>query len=117
MSLRIKDGVSLEQLREFGFVPGYELAQRSQYTEYFNEREYQLSWWHKFATDSETGAPLLDEYGNPRCQAWVDENRLWFDVMPWGTYHAEMSDLDIVTDTVFALSLAGLIEKEDENGN
>lgn len=69
MSLRIKDSVSLEQLREFGFVPGYELAQRPKYTEYFNEREYQLSWWHKFETDPETGAPLLDEYGNPCCHA------------------------------------------------
>lgn len=117
MSLKIKDGISPERLREFGFVPGYELAQRSQYTEYFNEREYQLSWWHKFETDSETGAPLLDEYGNPRCQAWVDENRLWFDVMPWGTYHAEMSDLDMVTDTVFALAQAGLLEKVVEDGN
>lgn len=116
MSLAIKKEADIERLREFGFVPGEELAKRPDFAGYFCGREYQLPWWHKFGVDpdSDTGAPDLDEDGNPTVHAWVDtrdgENLLWFDVVPCCTYHAGMSDLDLVTDTVFALTQAGIVE-------
>ena len=118
MSLAIKSGVNIEQLRAFGFTPGEELAKQSDFfSEYFDGRGYQLPWWHKFKTDpdSETGDPYFDEDGCPAIHAWVDirdgKNLLWFDVTPCCTYHASMSELDLITDTVFALAQAGLVEE------
>lgn len=115
MSLKIKTGADLERLREFGFAPGEELAQTPQFGEYFEGRGYQLPWWHKFEEDPDRpGWPNCDEDGLPLVHAWVDtrdgKNLLWFDVVPCCTYHAEMSDLDLITDTVLGLTRAGLIE-------
>jgi hypothetical protein len=116
MSLAIKKEADIERLREFGFVPGEELVKRPDFAGCFCGREYQLPWWHKFRDDpdSDTGAPDLDEDGNPTVHGWVDtrgrENLLWFDVVPCCTYHAGMSDLDLVTDTVFALTQVGIVE-------
>ena len=117
MSLAIKKDTDIEQLRAFGFALGEELAERPDFANYFIGREYQLSWWHKCNADraSDTGAPDIDEDGNPTAHAWVDtrdgKNLLWFDVVPCCTYHAGMSDLNLVTDTVFALTQAGLVEE------
>lgn len=115
MSLKIKTSADLERLREFGFVPGEELAHTPQFSEYFDGRGYQLPWWHKFEEDPDNpGWPNCDEDGLPLVHAWVDtrdeKNLLWFDVVPCCTYHAGMSDLDLITDTVLNLTRAGLIE-------
>lgn len=115
MSLKLKEGVELERLREFGFKPGIELAALAEYAELFDGREYELPWWHKFAC--EDGKPIIDE-GIPQVHAWIDtrdgKNSLWFDAAPCCTYHISMDELDLVTDTIFALAIAGLIEKEGE---
>lgn len=121
MSLKLKEGVALEQLREFGFKPTAELiASDHRYEPIFDGCRYMFPWWHLFLQDPDEGGPQVDEdSGNPILHAWVNtsdgENRLWFDVMPVCTYHADMHDLDLVTDTVFKLAQAGLIEiaKED----
>lgn len=117
MSLKIKTGADLERLREFGFTPGEELARMSVswFGEYFEGRRYQLPWWHQFAEDPDNpGYPYSDEDGVPRVHAWVDtsegKNLLWFDAVPCYTYHVGMTELDLITDTVFRLTQAGLIE-------
>ena len=117
MNLKIKAGTDLEQLREFGFALGSELAERLEYANIFMGCEYQFPWWHKFEMDPDNPTmPNLDDDGLPLVHAWVDtrdgENLLWFDVVPCCTYHAEMSDLDLITNTVFALTQAGLIEED-----
>ena len=121
MSLKLKEGVALEQLREFGFKPTAELiASDCRYESIFDGCRYMFPWWHLFLQDPNEGGPQVDEdSGNPILHAWVDtsdgENCLWFDAMPECTYHVGMSDLDLVTDTVFKLTQAGLVElaKED----
>lgn len=115
MSLKIKTGANLERLREFGFELGSALAKQPAFEEYFDGRGYQLPWWHKFEEDPDNpGFPNCDEDGLPLVHAWVDtrdgKNLLWFDVVPYCTYHAEMSDLNLITDTVLSLTRAGLIE-------
>lgn len=119
MSLKLKSDVSLEALREFGFTPGSELAKTSQFSRYFDGREYQLPWWHKFEMDPDNPTmPYLDDDGNPLIQAWVDtrdgKNFLWFDVIPCCTYHAGMDDLNMITDTIFLMTTAGLLELVEE---
>lgn len=116
MSLKLKPGIDLERLREFGFAPGSELAKQLEFEEYFDGRGYQIPWWHKFEEDPDNpGCPHCDEDGLPLTQAWIDtrdgKNLLWFEVVPNCTYHAEMSDLNLITDTVFALTQAGLVER------
>ena len=121
MSLKIKDGVSLDRLREFGFAPTAELIARDfRYEPIFDGCQYMFPWWHMFLQDPDQGGPLMDEDGcNPILHAWVNtndgKNRLWFDVVPQCTYHAGTNDLNLITDTVFKLTQAELIEivKED----
>lgn len=124
MSLKLKESVALDRLREFGFKPTAELiASDCRYEPIFDGCRYMFPWWHLFLQDPDTGGPRVDEdSGNPILHAWVDtcdgENCLWFDVMPECTYHAGMDDLNLVTDTVFKLTQAGLIEivkEEPEN--
>lgn len=117
MSLKIRAGVDLERLREFGFALGSEFAIQSDFfTEYFDGRGYQLLWWHKFEMDPDNPTmPKLDDDELPLIHAWIDtrdgKNLLWFDVVPYG-YHAGMDELNLITDTVFALTQAGLIEED-----
>ena len=116
MSLKLKEGVALEQLREFGFKPTAELiASDCRYESIFDGCRYMFPWWHMFLQNPDEGGPRVDEdSGNAILHAWVDtrdgENYLRFDVMPESTYHVGMDDLDLVTDTVFKLTQAGLIE-------
>ena len=117
MSLKIKAGVDLERLREFGFALGSELSERPEYADIFRGCEYQFPWWHKFEMDLDDPVrPNLDDNGLPLVHAWVSpcggENLLWFDVVPYCTYHAGMNDLNLITGTVFALTQAGLIEEK-----
>lgn len=119
MSLKLKSNISLEALRKFGFAPGSELAGRPEYAAIFRGCDYQLPWWHKFEMDPDNPTmPYSDDDGNPLVHAWVDTrdgiNLLWFDVIPCCTYHAEMDDLDIITDTIFAMTTAGLLEMAEE---
>ena len=51
MSLKLKPGIDLERLREFGFAPGSELAKQLEFEEYFEGRRYQLQRGHKFEED------------------------------------------------------------------
>ena len=94
MSLKLKESVALDRLREFGFKPTAELiASDCRYEPIFDGCRYMFPWWHLFLQDPDTGGPRVDEdSGNPILHAWVDtcdgENCLWFDVMPECTYHA-----------------------------
>ena len=110
MGLRIKDNIPIGRLREFGFAPGTELAQNPMF-----QSEYMLAWWRKFECDG--GEIRRNEDEIPMVHAWVDtrdgKNLLWFDVAPCCTYHVEMEELDMVTDTIFELTKAGLLEKNE----
>ena len=115
MALRIKDNIPIGRLREFGFAPGKELAQNRMFQSEFKGAAYSLPWWHKFACDG--GEIFRNENGIPMAHAWIDtrdgKNLLWFDVAPCCTYHIEMEELDMVTETVFELTKAGLLEKSE----
>lgn len=118
MSLRLKPGVPLEQLRPFGFAPGAELAKRPEYEWLFHGCDALMRDWHMFKCDE--GIPVTDIDGNPQIHARIDTrdetNLLWFEVTPCGTYHTEMYDLELVTSTIFALTQAGLIEQDSSVG-
>lgn len=116
-NIRIKPGVDLSVLRNFGFEMGSKLVERHPYSEVIQPYEY--DWWHicQFPTDKD-GNPIEDEYGEyvAESRCWVDtrdgENLLWFDVMAESNYHVGMSDLNLITNVIHALTKADLIITE-----
>lgn len=60
-----------------------------------------------------------DEAENPLLTGWIDtrENRntLWFDVIPWGTYHSGMDDLLLMMNMIYQLTIDGLLERIEED--
>ena len=75
-------------------------------------------WWHKFLMDEEDEnkiAYIYEAYDIPSVQISVrtDFHRdIYVDVAKEGSYHT--SDLDVVTETIYELTKAGLLEIEKE---
>lgn len=80
--------------------------------------EYMHGWWHKFLMDEEDEnkiAYISEAYDIPSVQISVrtDFHRdIYVDVAIEGSYHT--SDLDVVTETIYELTKAGLLEIEKE---
>lgn len=125
MGIRLKDGVNPEELRKFGFKKGSEFFGKERWCGDGVGYGYQAEWYHKFLTeDEETGeysdsigkiAYTDEEYDIPMVQISFrigDNNRndLYIDCAPSYTYHIGGSDLDIVAETIYKLTQAGLIE-------
>lgn len=131
MGLRLKAGVDPEILRNFGFVQGKEMFGKERWCGDGQGYAYQAEWYHKFLRfDEDTGE--MGDFDNPDCKiAYTDpefdipmvhisfrigeryNNDLYIDCAPKGTYHIGGSDLDIVTNTLFKLIQAGLLEEDE----
>lgn len=125
MGIRLKNDVNPEELRKFGFVQGKECFGKERWCGNGIGYEYQGEWYHKFLTQD----PETFEYGdNFERIAYTDSeydipmvhitfrtgkkcnNDLYIDCAPSGTYHIGGSDLDIISETIFKLTQAGLVE-------
>lgn len=117
MGIRLKEGVNLEKLRKFGFLPGKEWADRGERCLEGVGYAYQHNWWHKFKMEEDNPNKIEyadDEYDQPSvsmCFRVGNGNDLYIDCTPSCTYHIGGSDLDIVSETIYELTLAGLVEK------
>lgn len=75
---------------------------------------------YMFQMDEEDPSKIAveDEFGNPLLEGWIDTrdgvNTLWFDVIPWGTYHSGMDDLLPMMELIYQLTKDGLLERIDE---
>lgn len=123
MGLKLKNDVNPEILREYGFVIGREHFGKEKWCGNGIGYEYQANWYHKFLTvDYDTGE-VGDEFGDI---AYSDDSEipmvhmsfrvgsgddLYIDCAPSCTYHIGGDELDIITDTIYELIEAGLIEK------
>lgn len=113
LSLRVRTGVSLDELRKYGFRPGAELESIHPYTDLCLDS----NWWyiHEFWLD-EDGQPTETCEGDitPKVVCWIDtrnnENIIWFDTTPDGTYHIGMDDIMLISKVVYELTQAGLVE-------
>lgn len=113
MSLKIKDGVNLEELRKFGFKLGKEFAEAGEPCLEGIGYGYQHGWFHKFAMNPyDESSIYYGEDGIPLVQITVrtEHRDIYVDCAPYGTYHIGGSDLDIVLETVAELTQAGLVE-------
>lgn len=123
--LRLKDGVNPERLRDFGFHLGKEDFGKERWCGDGSGYTYMAEEYHKFLMyDEETGfngkgigtiAYTDKEFDIPMVHMSFQigkngDNSLYIDVAPSCTYHIGGDELDVVTDTIFQLIEAGLIE-------
>ena len=123
MALRLKDSVSPERLKEFGF----HRAEDDFKTELWcgDGMGAHKDWWYKFLTvDPETyeygegydDIAYAEDSMNPMVQLIFrigSGNDLWIDCTPSETYHIEGDEVDIVADTIYDLVDSGIVEKFD----
>lgn len=115
MSLRVKAGIDLEELKKYGFKTGKEWADAGERCLEGIGYEYKHEWYHKFLMDADEPskiAYIAEDYDIPCVQISVrtEHRDLYVDVAVEGTYHVGGSELDIVTDTIYELTQAGILE-------
>ncbi len=115
MSLRVKAGIDLEELKKYGFKTGKEWADAGERCLEDIGYKYQHEWYHKFLMDADEPskiAYIAEDYDIPCVQISVrtEHRDLYVDVAVEGTYHVGGSELDIVTDTIYELTQAGILE-------
>lgn len=73
--------------------------------------------YYAFLMDSENPSRIsVDDYGNPLLMGWVDTRPeeygvLWFDAIPFCTYHVEMNDLEMMMDIIYSMTREGILKK------
>lgn len=115
MSLRVKAGIDLEELKKYGFKTGKEWADAGERCLEGIGYKYQHGWYHKFLMDADEPskiAYIAEDYDIPCVQISVrtEHRDLYVDVAVEGTYHVGGSEMDIVTDTIYELTQAGILE-------
>lgn len=119
MSLRVKEGVDLEVLREYGFKTGKEWNDAGERCLAGTIHAYQHEWYHKFLMDADKDntkiAYISEDYDIPCVHISVrpEHRDLYVDVAVEGSHYVERvcgSDFDTVTDTIYELTQAGILE-------
>ena len=115
MSLRVKAGIDLAELKKYGFKTGKEWVDAGERCLGGIGYKYQHEWYHKFLMDADEPskiAYIAEDYAIPCVQISVrtEHRDLYVDVAVEGTYHVGGSELDIVTDTIYELTQAGILE-------
>lgn len=116
MSLRVKEGVDLKVLRDYGFKTGKEWSDAGERCLAGIGHAYQHEWYHKFLMDADEDntkiAYISDDYDIPcvRILVRTEHRDLDVDVAVEDSYHVGGSELDIVTDTIYELTQAGILE-------
>ena len=92
MSLRVKAGIDLEELKKYGFKTGKEWADAGERCLEGIGYKYQHEWYHKFLMDADEPskiAYIAEDYDIPCVQISVrtEHRDLYVDVAVEGTYH------------------------------
>lgn len=120
MGLRLKDGIGIEELRKYGFELGRVLGKKDSFNRCLGDigHAYMDEWAHKFLMDADEPEKVMftDEgFDIPmvhicfRLGGQYDRD-LYIDAAPSCTYHIGGSELDIVAETIFAMTQDGLLE-------
>lgn len=121
--LKLRDGISPETLREYGFKPGKEFFGKERCVVTGLDTSIRQNGYHKFLTqDSDTYeygdgfdeiAYTDEEFDIPMVQMSFkigDGDNLYIDCAPSCTYHIGGVEMDIIADTIYQLTCDGLIE-------
>ena len=119
MGLRIKDGINLEALREYGFRTGKEYADAGERCLMGAGHTEEQNWYHKFLMDKDEPARIAyvnDSYPLPAIRVSIRtgdgfQNDLWVECIPCCTYHICGDEMAPVLETVYAMARDGLLEK------
>jgi hypothetical protein len=112
--LKIKDGIDLKKLEEYGFNIGEKFIDNGERC-ICNESEYNDYW--KFSMDEDEPEKVLyadDEFDQAIVSIHVQSsmgNRLYIECTPSCSYHIEGFELNIVTDTLYQMILDGIVEQ------
>lgn len=120
MKFRVKTN-DAEVLKKYGFKLPEEWL-KSGLLEGTNVSKYCMmdGCFYIYQMDEEDSSKIAveDEFKNPLLTGWIDtrndRNTLWFDVIPWGTYHSGMDDLILMMDVIYELTLDGLLERIED---
>ena len=112
--IKLKDGIDPSVLRPFGFQTKEEVNSECE----ANGTCFDVSedGYYKFLRydedDPNAGQIIYDGYSYNAnvCMHFRPNRKLWVEVTPIGTYHLEGRELDVVTDTIFDLVTAGIVE-------
>ena len=120
MGLRLKEGVGIEELSKYGFELGKVLGKRDSFNRCLGDigHTYMDEWAHKFLMDADEPEKVMfttEEFDIPMvhiCFRLGDQydRDLYIDAAPSCTYHIGGSELDIVAETIFAMTRDGLLE-------
>lgn len=112
--IKLKDGIDPSVLKSFGFQTREEVNSECEANNTcFNVSE---DGYYKFLRydedDPNAGQIIYDSYNYIAnvCMHFMTDRRLWIEVAPIATYHLEGKELDVVTDTIFNLVTAGIVE-------
>ena len=116
--LKVKDDVDLSVLRNFGFTTGKEVKTEFDESNTSLVDDLSLDSWFKFFRYEDdhynkdiSGRIIQDnDVAEVSIQILADSRRVWVEVAPIASYHVEGSELDVVTDTIAQLAVAGIIE-------
>lgn len=124
MGLKLKNGVNPEVLRNYGFSLGKEFFGKERWCGNGCGYQCEAEWYHKFLRiDRDTGEysenpdyPIAytDEEFVPMVHIALrigDGDDLYIDCAPLSTYNICGDELDIVSNTIYDLVSAGLMEK------
>lgn len=111
MTISLKKGVDPEILRDYGFKTGKEWGALGVGGLSGEGYEYCENWFYKLKLRSADRADLTSE-GEPRVSLCVrNDGTFYAECIPEYSYHVSGSELSVITDAIFDLATAGLIEK------
>lgn len=117
MKFKVKTS-DAEVLKKYGFkLPEEWLASGA--LDGTNVSEYCMMdgcfYMFKMDEDEPTKIAVETDFDNALLEGWIDtrngNNTLWFDVIPWGTYHSGMSELLPMMDVIYQMTKDGLLER------
>lgn len=111
MTLLLKKEINPEILRDYGFKTGKEWGALGVKGISGEGYEYCENWFYKLKLRPTDRADVTSE-GEPRVSLCVRNDRSFYaECIPEYSYHVSGSELSTITDTIFDLVTAGLIEK------
>lgn len=117
MKFKVKT-TDIEVLKKYGFKLDREWLASGAFDD-TNMDEHSLigGCFYIYQMDEENPLKIAvdDDFGNPLLEGWIDtrnrNNTLWFDVIPYGTYHSCMDDLLLMMNVIYELTRDGLLER------
>ena len=111
---------NFHRLKEYGFkLPEEWLTSGA--LEGTNVNEYCMmdGCYYIYLMDGENPFKIaVEDSGNPLLEGWVDTRPgeygiLWFDAIPYCTYHVGMDDLEMMMDIIYRMTKEGILERID----